>query len=145
MTVYARPIGLDEALQVLSRGGFSILAGGTDHYPARVGRALRENILDLSAIPALRGITERDGHWRFGANTTWTELIDGKLPPLFDGLRQAAREVGGLQIQNRGTIAGNVCNASPAADGIPPLLALDAQVEVASSAGTRLVALEGRG
>lgn len=142
MPAYSRPTRLDEALQVLARGEATILAGGTDYYPARVGKPPAENVLDLSAIRSLRGIAERAGHWRIGATTTWTELIEAPLPPLFDGLKRAAREVGGLQIQNRGTIAGNLCNASPAADGIPPLLALDAQVEIASTAGSRRIALD---
>jgi hypothetical protein len=71
--------------------------------------------------------SEGPAGWRLGATTTWSELIEADLPPLFDGLKQAAREVGGRQIQNVGTLAGNLCNASPAADGVPPLLALDAR------------------
>ena len=142
MPAYARPARLDDALQVLARGNPTILAGGTDYYPAHVGKPLREDILDVSAIRGLRGISEAGDHWRIGATTTWTDLIKAKLPPLFDGLKLAAREVGGVQIQNRGTVAGNLCNASPAADGIPPLLALDAQVEIASDAGSRRIALE---
>jgi len=63
------------------------------------------------------------------------------LPPLFDGVKLAAREIGGVQIQNAGTIAGNLCNASPAADGVPPLLALDARVELADIRGSTSVAL----
>ena len=61
------------------------------------------------------------------------------LPPLFDGLKLAAREIGGVQIQNRGTLAGNICTASPAGDGAPNLLALDAHVELASRQGRRAV------
>ena len=75
------------------------------------------------------------------AATTWSEIAAANLPPAFDALRQAAREVGSIQIQNRGTIAGNLCNASPAADGVPPLLALDAAVELASANGTRQLPL----
>jgi CO/xanthine dehydrogenase FAD-binding subunit len=60
---------------------------------------------------------------------------------MFDCLKQAAREVGGVQIQNCGTLVGNLCNASPAADGVPPLLALDAAVELASARGTRVLPL----
>src|SRR6185437_1042010 len=67
--------------------------------------------------------------------------IETPLPPLFDGLKQAAREVGGRQIHNAGTLAGNLCNASPAADGVPPLLALDADVELAGRAGMRRLPL----
>jgi CO/xanthine dehydrogenase FAD-binding subunit len=118
-----------------------VLAGGTDHFPARVGRAPQENILDLTAVRELRGITARPDHWRIGATTTWTELIEAKLPPQFDCLKLAAREVGGVQIQNAGSIAGNLCNASPAADGVPPLLALDASVEIAGAKGRRTLPL----
>lgn len=141
MPAYARPIRLDEALAVRARGGFTVLAGGTDHFPARVGRAPQEDILDLTAVRELRGITARPDHWRIGATTPWTELIEAKLPPLFDCLKLAAREVGGVQIQNAGSIAGNLCNASPAADGVPPLLALDASVEIASAKGRRVLPL----
>jgi len=114
-----------------------VLAGGTDFYPARVGRAIDEDILDVTAIHELRGVAESDTGWRIGAITTWSELIATPLPRLFDGLKLAAREVGGRQIQNAGTIAGNLCNASPAADGVPPLLALDAELELAGRAGFR--------
>jgi len=137
---YLRPTNLDEALQALARP-WTVLAGGTDFYPARVGRAIDENVLDISGIAALRGIEATSGGWRLGAVTTWSELIETPLPPLFDGLKQAAREVGGRQIQNAGTVAGNLCNASPAADGVPPLLALDAEVELAGRAGTRRLPL----
>ena len=81
------------------------------------------------------------GGLRIGACTTWSAIRDAALPPAFDALRAAAAEVGGGQIQNAGTIGGNLCNASPAADGVPPLLALDAEVELASAAGTRRLPL----
>ncbi len=144
MGVYLRPDRLEEALVALARPAQSpltVLAGGTDFYPARVGRAIDEDVLDISAIRSLRGIAASATGWRLGATTTWSELIDAELPPLFDGLKQAAREVGGRQIQNLGTLAGNLCNASPAADGVPPLLALDAAIEIAGRTGGRRVAL----
>jgi CO/xanthine dehydrogenase FAD-binding subunit len=137
---YLRPTSLDQALQALARP-WTVLAGGTDFYPARVGRAIDENVLDITAISALRGIAAGSDGWRLGATTTWSELLAAELPPLFDGLKQAAREVGGRQIQNAGTLAGNLCNASPAADGVPPLLALDAEVELAGRAGARRLPL----
>jgi len=137
---YLRPTRLDEALQALTRSRI-VLAGGTDFYPARVGRAIDEDVLDITGITALRGISSSAQGWRLGATTTWSELLDTALPPLFDGLKQAAREVGGRQIQNAGTLAGNLCNASPAADGVPPLLALDAEVELAGPAGSRRLPL----
>ena len=114
-----------------------MLAGGTDFYPAQGARPFRDNVLDINGLADLRGITETPGHWVFGARTTWTDVVRANLPPAFDALRQAAREVGSIQIQNVGTIAGNLCNASPAADGVPPLLMLDAEVELRSLAGAR--------
>ena len=72
-----------------------------------------------------------------GARTTWTDLVRHPLPPAFDALKQAAREVGSVQIQNVASVAGNLCNASPAADGVPPLLALDAEVELRSARRAR--------
>jgi CO/xanthine dehydrogenase FAD-binding subunit len=137
---YLRPANLDEALQALARP-WTVLAGGTDFYPARVGRAIDEDVLDISGIAMLRGIRSAPEGWRLGATTTWSELIETPLPPLFDGLKQAAREVGGRQIQNAGTLAGNLCNASPAADGVPPLLALGAEVELAGRTGIRRLPL----
>lgn len=137
---YVRPSRLEEALSALARP-HTVLAGGTDFYPARVGRTIDEDILDITAIDALRGISATATGWRLGATTSWRELIDADLPPLFDGLKQAAREVGGRQIQNAGTLAGNLCNASPAADGVPGLLALDVEIEIASRAATRRLPL----
>ena len=141
---YLRPTGLHEALDALAAGGpggepWVVVAGATDHYPARVGRAPVEDVLDVTSIARLRGITAVDGGWRIGALATWTDLVEADLPPLFDGLRAAALAVGGLQIQARGTVVGNVCNASPAADGMPNLLAMDAQVELSSRTGARIV------
>lgn len=137
---YLRPRGLEEALQALTRP-FTVLAGGTDFHPAHVGRTVTEDVLDIAGIADLRGISATSGGWRLGATTTWSELVEADLPALFDGLKQAGREVGGRQIQNAGTLAGNLCNASPAADGVPPLLALDAEIEIASRAGRRRLPL----
>src|SRR6185503_5259741 len=126
----------------------TVLAGGTDIYPAKAARAgwgdMRQaDILDISALGELRGIAEEARGWRIGALTTWTQVLEASLPPLFDGLRLAAREVGGVQIQNRGTLAGNICTASPAGDGAPNLLALDAGIELASRHGRRVVPMAG--
>jgi CO/xanthine dehydrogenase FAD-binding subunit len=140
MAGYIRPHDLQEALAALSRRHV-VLAGGTDFYPARVGGTIDEDVLDISAIGALRGITCDASGWRLGATTTWSELIEADLPALFDGLKQAAREIGGRQIQNAGTLAGNLCNASPAADGAPCLLALDADIEIAGPSGHRRLPL----
>src|SRR5438445_641259 len=136
---YERPATLDEATRLLAAGSWQVLAGGTDLYPAHVGRPLERPLLDIGAIEALRGIGRRPSGWTIGAATTWTEVLRADLPPLFDALKQAAREVGGVQIQNTGTVAGNLCNASPAADGTPVLMALDAQVVLRGAGGERRV------
>jgi CO/xanthine dehydrogenase FAD-binding subunit len=138
---YLRPTSQSEALAALAQGGLTVLAGGTDYYPSKVGKPLSDDILDISAVASLRGIRDDGNRWRIGATTSWSDVIKAGLPPLFDGLKLAAREIGGVQIQNAGTVAGNLCNASPAADGVPPLLALDARVEIADTGGSRSVAL----
>jgi N-methylhydantoinase B len=144
MPAYYRPRALDAALEIRADGPVTILAGGTDVYPAKAARAgwgdmHHADVLDISAIEALRGIRETAKDIRFGALTTWTDLIRAELPAAFDGYRAAAREVGGIQIQNRGTLVGNICTASPAGDGIPCLLALDAEVELASKTERRVL------
>ena len=141
MGEFSRPTRLDDALRNMERGPWRILAGGTDFYPAQGDRPILENLLDLTAIPELRGISKTESEWRFGGLTTWTDVIRAPLPAAFDGLKDAAREVGSIQIQNSGTLAGNLCNASPAADGVPPLLTLNAEVELTSPGGTRRLPL----
>ena len=137
---YQRPDSVSEALSALA-GGASVIAGGTDWYPARLGRPLPRDILDVTGLPGFAGIVREDGGWRIGAATTWSQVLRADLPPAFDGLKAAAREVGSVQIQNAGTVGGNLCNASPAADGMPPLLTLDAVVRVVGPEGRRDVPL----
>jgi CO/xanthine dehydrogenase FAD-binding subunit len=139
MASYLRPGHLEEALGALATMPRTLLAGGTDIFPARVGRAIDDNVLDLAGLPNLREISTDDGICRIPALATWTDLLRHDLPPRFDGLNAAARSIGGVQIQNRGTICGNLCNASPAADGLPNLMALDARVELTSVGGRREV------
>ncbi|MDN3564046.1 FAD binding domain-containing protein [Paeniroseomonas aquatica] len=149
MTAYHRPGTLAEALALLAAAPAPplLLAGGTDVYPARAGAAAwgrapdARAVLDLSAIAGLASIEDRGDHHRIGAGVTWAGLRDAALPAWFDGLRAAAGKVGGAQVQNRGTLLGNLCNASPAADGVPPLLALDATVELAGVRGVRRLSL----
>jgi CO/xanthine dehydrogenase FAD-binding subunit len=141
MGLYLRPTTLEGALALLAERTRTVLAGGTDHFPARVTATPDEDILDISALPGLRAIERRGAHWVVPCQATWRDLIATPLPPAFDGLKAAARQVGGAQVQNAATVLGNVCNASPAADGIPCLLALDAAVELASATGRRMVPL----
>lgn len=139
MSSYLRPTTLSDALHALSEKKSTIIAGGTDFYPARVGKPLDEDVLDVTAIESLRAIKDGGDHYVIGATTTWTDLIREDLPDWFRAMKLAAKEVGGVQIQNAGTIVGNVCNASPAADGAPGLLALDASVVLASLSGERII------
>jgi N-methylhydantoinase B len=144
MAAYFRPSSLAEALAIRARRPVTVLAGGTDVYPARANRVgwgdmRRDDILDISAISELKGIAEEPGRFRLGALTTWAEMRRAALPPALAGYQKAARDVGGAQVQNRGTLVGNICTASPAGDGIPCLLSLDAEVELASGRGRRVV------
>ena len=139
--MYFRPATLDEAVDVLASSGGQILAGGTDFFPSLGDRPVTGTVVDISGLGELKGVVAEPKYIRIGGLTTWTEIIKTPLPRCFDGLKAAAREIGGIQIQNRATVAGNLCNASPAADSVPPLLALDAEVELASRAGTRRLAL----
>jgi CO/xanthine dehydrogenase FAD-binding subunit len=133
----------DVAAALEMRGaGYTVLAGGTDLYPQHVGRPMPSRVVDIGGLTELRGIAETDGGFRIGALTRWADVAAAALPGAFDGLRAAAREVGAVQVQHAGTIGGNLCNASPAADGVPALLTLDASVELTSATGTRSLALE---
>ena len=123
----------------MAAGGWRVLAGGTDLYPG-AGARLGGPVLDLTGLPGLAGISP-DPHYasglRIGAATPWADIAEADLPAALRSLQQAARAVGGRQVQVAGTIGGNLCNASPAADGVPPLLVLGAEVELASLAGVR--------
>lgn len=142
MVRYAKPQSVDDALALLSEGRWRILAGGTDFYPALGAKPLRDDVLDINGLAALRGISESATHLIIGARATWTDIVRADLPPALAALQAAAREVGSVQIQNAGTVAGNICNASPAADGVPALLILDAEIEIASAAGRRIEPLD---
>jgi CO/xanthine dehydrogenase FAD-binding subunit len=136
---YARPETLPEALRLAAGGGWRVLAGGTDLYPG-AGTTLAGRILDLTGLAELRGI-RLGPSLRIGATTPWSAIVEADLPPALRALQEAGRQVGGRQIQNAGTIGGNLCNASPAADGVPPLLALGAEVELVSGTGLRRMGL----
>ncbi len=139
--LYLKPKTLDEAVSLLASSGGQILAGGTDFYPSLGERLPQRSVVDITALREIRGIAFESDWIRIGGLTTWTEIIRAPLPRCFDALKAAAREVGSVQIQNRGTVAGNLCNASPAADGVPPLLALDAEAELVSAANMRRIPL----
>ncbi len=139
---YYRPTTIEDALSVLSSSTAAIIAAGcTDLFPLTSAPQMTGHVLDVTGIRDMRGITDMGDVRRIGGATTWTDIIRADLPPSYDMLKLAAREIGSIQIQNVGTIAGNLCNASPAADSIPCLLALDASVELASTAGRRQMLL----
>lgn len=139
--MYLKPKTLDEAVSLLASAGGQILAGGTDFYPALGDRQPAGRVVDITRLREIQGVSFEPDWIRIGGLTTWTEVLRAPLPCCFHALKGAAREVGSVQIQNRGTVAGNLCNASPAADGVPPLLALDAEVELVSTMGQRRMPL----
>lgn len=143
MQRYLRPATVQEAVGYLATDNILIAAGCTDLFPATWARELPGSVVDITGIADLRGVSRGPGGWRFGAATTWADVIRADLPPAFDMLKEAARDVGSVQIQTAGTLAGNICNASPAADGVPCLLALEAEVEICSVTGARRVPLAG--
>lgn len=138
---YLVPDDVSAAVRMLGAGRV-VLAGGTDVYPQHVGRPMTTPMIDIGGLADLRGIDATADTYRIGALTRWADVAGAALPPRFDGLRAAAGQVGAVQVQNAATVGGNLCNASPAADGIPPLLTLDASVELTSVTGSRVLPLE---
>ncbi|MEM6986581.1 MAG: FAD binding domain-containing protein [Pseudomonadota bacterium] len=116
-----------------------LAAGMTDLYPSGTLQSLTLPLLDISAVPSLRGILEEEHVWRLGATTRWAEIAHFDWPDGLCMLSEAAAQVGAVQVQNAATLAGNLCNASPAADGVPVLLALDASIDLASLNTSRQV------
>lgn len=138
------PRSLDEALALLRDDGpLTPLAGCTDVFVnLHFGTTADRRFINLWALEELRGIEIRHGVLRLGALTTYTDAIRSpEVNAWLPALVAAAREVGGAQIQNRGTIAGNLANGSPAGDSLPVLAAADAAVVLRSADGERRVAV----
>lgn len=137
-TNYLFPGTVEEALRMLqdSAGQARIIAGGTDLVlQAQRGQCPSTIMVDITRIPGLDGIEQRDGWVRMGALTTHAQIARSPLIQQTAGLLSAAcNEVGGPQIRNVATLVGNVVNAMPAADGAVALFALDAEIEVATPA-----------
>ena len=89
MLEYLRPDNLEDALLTLTEQPCTLLAGGTDFSPARVGKKITDTVLDLSGIRGLRSIQETEEGFLLGALTTWTDIVDSDLSSAFDGLKQA--------------------------------------------------------
>jgi CO/xanthine dehydrogenase FAD-binding subunit len=144
---YERPTTLAEAVDLLEEHGAAArpLAGGTDLIiRIRDGTVRPGTVIDLKRIRELRpAIREEDGRLTIGATTVMTDIAaDARVRRWFVALAEAAAVVGAVQIRNRATIAGNLCNASPAADTATPLLAYGASVVAAGRAGTRRIGLD---
>ena len=138
------PDSMDDLLKIMSETNSVPIAGGTDLIPRiRKGSGHIDNIVDLSKMNELRFIEEINGQISLGALTTYSDIVSstllGKEAPL---LVQAASKVGSEQTRNRGTIGGGLGNASPAADSICALLALNAEISLISKEGTRLISLD---
>lgn len=143
---YLAPTTLEDAVQMLAEdpGECRVLAGGTDLLVRmRSGMTEPDSILDIKRIGALREITAEDGGWRIGAAVSGAVMNehDG-LCADWPGVVEAANLIGSTQIQGRCTLAGNLCNASPAADSVPAMVAAGAVARIAGPTGTRDVAVE---
>ena len=136
-------VSLSEVLGVLAQhnGKWKPFAGGTDLMVLlEAGKLPHKNYVNIWNLKELRGIEVLDDHLTLGALTTYTEVQEHPiLRDEFPMLCQAARETGGIAIQNRGTLGGNIVNASPAADSPPALLAYDAELELISQTGERRI------
>lgn len=140
MTAALRPGSLEEAVRHLADDPGIVLTAGCTDLMVRPPETLQrmDRVLDLLAIPELRGIRELDGGLEIGATATFDEI--GRSPAVrttFPALADAAGQIGGWQIQNRATLGGNMANASPAGDSLPVLLVLDAVVVAAGPGGFR--------
>ena len=138
----AMPRTLDDALALLRDRPLVPIAGATDLYVGlNFGTLTATNFMDITRLPELHGITVRDEHLVIGAGVSYTTILHSplvleRLPMLV----QAAAQVGGVQIQNRGTLGGNIANGSPAGDSLPVLAASDAELVLRSAGGERRVA-----
>jgi CO/xanthine dehydrogenase FAD-binding subunit len=144
---YERPATLAQAIELLvaHRSGVSLLAGGTDLIIGlRDGSSRPELVIDVKRIPELCcGIRDDGDRVTLGATTVMTELAGSELiRTRFQALAEAAAVVGSVQIRNRATIAGNICNGSPAADTFPPLLVFGAVVIAAGPNGMRRIPID---
>jgi CO/xanthine dehydrogenase FAD-binding subunit len=139
--VWYRPKTLEEALTILDTDKPKIVCGGTDlfvNWPDRQGESTTKNWLDIQNLPELKKIEKTTNGLEIGAAVTAAEIWENddlNLP----ALKQAARVVGGWQIQNRASLGGNVANASPAADMVVPLVAYEAEVNLKSISGSRTI------
>jgi carbon-monoxide dehydrogenase medium subunit len=146
MLDYTAPSTVEEAVRILAGapGSAKVLSGGTDLLvQLRSGRAKPGLIVDIKSIPGMSGIREQDGGFVVGAATPGAVMGESEaLQRAWPGVVEAANLIGSTQIQGRATLAGNLCNASPAADSVPAMIAAGVVCEVAGPAGEREVPVE---
>ncbi len=143
MSEFLQPSSVEAALEARAKHpDYELVAGGTDLYVASKDRPSPPGTIDLFGIPGLSEVSDADaGGLRIGAATTYATLLsDARIAQRYALLHSACREVGAAQIQSRGTIGGNMVTSSPVGDSLPPLMALDAEVELANQQGSRRLA-----
>jgi len=145
MLSYVAPSTVEEAVRILGEapGSTKILSGGTDLLvQLRSGRVKPDLIVDIKQIPGISGIREQDGGFVIGASTPGAVIGECEaLQRAWPGVVEAANLIGSTQVQGRASLAGNLCNASPAADSVPALIAARATCVVAGPMGQRGVAV----
>ena len=145
MLNYVAPSTVEEAVRILAgASGAKVLSGGTDLLvQLRSGRAKPDLIVDIKKIPGISGIREEDGAFFIGAATSGAVIGENiAFRQTWPGVVEATNLIGSTQVQGRATLAGNLCNASPAADSVPALIAARATCMVAGSNGLRDVPVE---
>ena len=143
---YVRPDTLQAASQLLAKekGAAYVLAGGTDLLVRlRTGFIEPDLIVDIKRIAATRTVTKSATGWKIGAAVTGAELGENAaLKKVWPGVVEAANLIGSKQVQGRATMTGNLCNASPAADSVPALVAAGAKVAIVGPKGKRTIPVE---
>lgn len=143
---YEAPETLDAAVGLLTgeSGRAQVLAGGTDVLvQIHTDRADPDLIVDIKKIAELRAISNNDGAWSFGAAVTGKEMMDNAdFNAAWPGIMDGVRLIGSVQVRGRATVGGNLCNASPAADSVPPMIAARAVATVVGPNGRREVPVE---
>ncbi len=141
---FAAPQSVEEAVRMLGAEGAKPLSGGTDlMVQMKSGRNRPQAVVDLKKIPGLIGIEEVNGGFRIGAATPGHMLgAHAKLVAAYPGVVEGAELIGSTQVQGRASLAGNLCNASPAADSVPCLVAAGARAVIVGAKGEREVAVQ---
>jgi len=143
---YAAPDSVDAAVALIAKAGAGarVMAGGTDVLVLLHGEIIEpELIVDIKNIPEMRAIAAEDGGWRVGAAVPGMELMDHEgFSSDWPGVIEGVALIGSIQIKGRASMGGNLCNASPAADSVPPLIAAGAICNIAGPNGTRTAPVE---